>query len=62
MSIRWPRPFEKEIKKPKVPLQDEVEFDEVSVVAGHKGNPVAVRTKGREGEIAEKALVVAVCA
>lgn len=30
-------------------LQDEVEFDEVYVVAGHKGNPLAVAAKGREG-------------
>ena len=36
-------------KKPVVTLQDNVECDEVYVVAGHKGNPVAVREKGRDG-------------
>ena len=30
-------------------LQDKVEFDEVYIVAGHKGNPEAVSKKGREG-------------
>ena len=30
-------------------LSDEVECDEVYVVAGHKGNPEAVKAKGREG-------------
>lgn len=37
------------IHKPKVTLQDAVECDEVYVVAGHKGNPTAVRKKGRKG-------------
>jgi transposase-like protein len=36
-------------KKPVVTLQERVECDEVYVVAGHKGNPVAVREKGRKG-------------
>ena len=30
-------------------LEDEVEFDEVYIVAGHKGNPKAVSKKGRKG-------------
>ncbi len=36
-------------KKPAVKLEGEVECDEVYIVAGHKGNPQAVRAKGREG-------------
>lgn len=36
-------------KKPVVTLQDQVECDEVYIVAGHKGNPEAVRAKGRQG-------------
>jgi transposase len=32
-----------------VTLQDEVECDEVYIVAGHKGNPEAVAAKEREG-------------
>src|SRR4051794_9874380 len=36
-------------KKPEVVLSGDVEFDEFYVVAGHKGNPEAVRAKGREG-------------
>lgn len=36
-------------KKPVVILQEEVECDEVYVIAGHKGNPVAVRAKKRKG-------------
>lgn len=32
-------------KKPDPELSDEVEFDEVYVVAGHKGNPNAVKKK-----------------
>ena len=36
-------------KKPIVVLQDEVECDEVYVIAGHKGYPAAVRAKGRKG-------------
>ena len=31
---------------PPVPLQGEVEIDEVYVVAGHKGNPAAVAKRG----------------
>ncbi len=34
-------------KKPQITLQDEVECDEVYIVAGHKGNPEAVSKKGR---------------
>ena len=33
-------------RKPEVALSGEVECDEVSVVAGHKGHPEAVRKKG----------------
>ena len=33
-------------KKPAIILREEVEFDEVYVVAGHKGNPAAVAGKG----------------
>jgi hypothetical protein len=33
-------------RKPEVVLSGEVECDEVYVVAGHKGNPEAVRKKG----------------
>src|SRR3954464_10381150 len=36
-------------KTPEVVLSGDVEFDELYVVAGHKGNPEAVRAKGREG-------------
>ncbi len=36
-------------KKPQITLQDEVECDEVYIVAGHKGNPEAVSKKGRDG-------------
>lgn len=36
-------------KKPMVVLQEEVECDEVYVIAGHKGKPAAVRAKGRKG-------------
>ena len=31
--------------KPEVVLSNEVEFDEVYVVAGHKGNPAAVKKR-----------------
>jgi len=34
---------------PEVVLSGDVEFDELYVVAGHKGKPEAVRAKGREG-------------
>src|SRR3954465_470092 len=34
---------------PEVVLSGDVEFDELYVVAGHKGNPEAVLAKGREG-------------
>src|SRR3954463_9423887 len=34
---------------PDVVLSGDVEFDELYVVAGHKGKPEAVRAKGREG-------------
>jgi hypothetical protein len=33
-------------KKPSPTLTDEVECDEVSIVAGHKGKPDAVKKKG----------------
>src|SRR3954470_17683144 len=36
-------------KTPDVVLSGDVEFDELYVVAGHKGKPEAVRAKGREG-------------
>jgi len=36
-------------RKPIVTLQNEVECDEVYIVAGHKGNPIAVKEKGRQG-------------
>jgi transposase-like protein len=36
-------------KTPEVVLSGDVEFDELYVVAGHKGNPEAVRAKGRDG-------------
>jgi transposase-like protein len=36
-------------KTPEVVLSGDVEFDELYVVAGHKGNPEAVRAKGRKG-------------
>ncbi len=41
-----------ESKRPKVVLEGEVEFDEVYVVAGHKGNPENVKKKSvKEGVI-----------
>jgi transposase len=36
-------------RKPEAVLSGEVECDEVYVVAGHKGNPEAVRKKGERG-------------
>jgi transposase-like protein len=36
-------------KTPDVVLSGDVEFDELYVVAGHKGNPEAVLAKGRKG-------------
>ena len=36
-------------KKPNVTLSNEVECDEANVVAGHKGQPAVVKTKGRKG-------------
>jgi transposase-like protein len=36
-------------KKPTVALSHEVECDEASVIAGHKGQPEVVQTKGRQG-------------
>ena len=36
-------------KDPPVKLEDEVECDEVYIVAGHKGHPEAVAQKGRKG-------------
>jgi transposase len=37
------------VRKPQVKLEQEVECDEVYVIAGHKGHPGAVRKKGRKG-------------
>lgn len=37
------------VKKPAAKLEGEAEIDEVYIVAGHKGNPEAVKIKGREG-------------
>jgi len=36
-------------KKPDIQLSDEVEFDEVYITAGHKGNPTKVAEKQRKG-------------
>ena len=36
-------------KKPTVTLSNEVECDEAYVVAGHKGQPEVVKSKGRKG-------------
>jgi ISXO2-like transposase domain len=36
-------------KKPTVTLSHEVECDEAYVIAGHKGQPEAVKSKGRQG-------------
>jgi len=36
-------------KKPTVTLSDEVECAEASVMAGHKGQPEVVQSKGRQG-------------
>jgi hypothetical protein len=36
-------------RQPAVTLSGEVECDEVYVVAGHKGNPEAVKKKGASG-------------
>lgn len=36
-------------KKPVVELSGEVEFDEVYITAGHKGQPETVKKKGRKG-------------
>ncbi len=36
-------------KKPSVQLGDEVECDEVYIIAGHKGNPASVMKKARKG-------------
>ena len=38
-------------KQPDVVLKDEVECDEVYVVAGHKGNPDAVKKKGSGSDV-----------
>jgi hypothetical protein len=37
------------VKKPRVTLSHEGECDEASVIAGHKGQPEVVPTKGRQG-------------
>ena len=36
------------IKKPKAKLEGETEIDEVYIVAGHKGNPEAVKKRGEK--------------
>jgi len=36
-------------KEPEVTLSGEVECDEVYIVAGHKGNPEAVKKKNEKG-------------
>jgi len=41
-------------KKPEVILSNEVECDEASVVAGHKGQPEIVKTKGAKAVAAAK--------
>jgi len=38
------------IKRPEVKLEGEVEFDEVYIVAGHKGQPNEVEKKGEKQE------------
>ncbi len=38
-------------RRPAVALEGEVECDEVYVVAGHKGNPVAVQKKAGPGDV-----------
>lgn len=41
------------VKRPKVKLEGEIEFDEVYIVAGHKGQPDEVEKKGefaRDGD------------
>jgi len=38
------------VKKPEVVLEGEVEFDEVYIVAGHKGQPDKVEKKGENQE------------
>ncbi len=37
------------VKKPKVLLTGEVECDEMYLIAGHKGQPEVVKSKGRKG-------------
>lgn len=37
------------VKKPKVRLTGEVECDEIYLIAGHKGQPEVVKSKGRKG-------------
>jgi transposase len=37
------------VKTPDVVLSGDVEFDELYVIAGHKGNPAAVLAAGRQG-------------
>jgi len=36
-------------KRPEVILKGEVEFDEVYLIAGHKGHPEAVKKKSEKG-------------
>ena len=37
------------VKKPKVRLTGEAECDEMYLIAGHKGQPEVVKSKGRKG-------------
>lgn len=39
------------VKKPKAKLKREVEIDEVYIVAGHKGNPGAVKKKAEKEDV-----------
>ena len=39
------------VRKPAVTLDEEVECDEVYVVAGHKGHPGAVKKKGAKVDV-----------
>jgi transposase-like protein len=48
-------------KKPEVELSGEVEFDEVYVTAGHKGQPETVKKKGvKDGDVNSKGFGVEV--
>src|SRR5215475_10259717 len=50
MCTRWPHNYVRgSKKKPTVTLLNEVECDRTSVIAGPKGHPEVVQTKGRKG-------------